>query len=290
MRPYLMARILRATAPIVLLGLTFPAQAQLEWDATEIHHIATDEELAYNASFSFVNAGTTAIEVTETRTSCGCTVAKLTKKTYQPGERGEITATFTYGDRTGGQKKTIHVRTSHPDQANVALTLHVDVPEAVKIEGGWVWWRGKAERHNPKTIRIEVLQDEPIEVELQETRYFDVVLDASEDGRQMEIQVVPKESAPATGNDSLRITTTAKSVRAREILIPLTLLSDRPGNPPVRSSPSASTRRNGMGSNPPSIRRQALKKEGEPESAGDRPEPPIGSAKIVPVQKETDSN
>ncbi len=40
--------------------------------------------------FAFTNAGTTAVEVTDLRTGCGCLKPKLEKRTYAPGEGGEI--------------------------------------------------------------------------------------------------------------------------------------------------------------------------------------------------------
>jgi hypothetical protein len=40
--------------------------------------------------FTFVNAGAQPLTVTDLRASCGCTTPSLPKRTYQPGERGEL--------------------------------------------------------------------------------------------------------------------------------------------------------------------------------------------------------
>ena len=42
-------------------------------------------------SFAFVNEGTTAVEITGARASCGCMTPRLEKKSLQPGERGMLT-------------------------------------------------------------------------------------------------------------------------------------------------------------------------------------------------------
>lgn len=41
-------------------------------------------------AFPFVNRGPDAVEITDTRASCGCLTPRLEKRVYQPGERGEI--------------------------------------------------------------------------------------------------------------------------------------------------------------------------------------------------------
>ena len=40
--------------------------------------------------FKFKNTGTDTLKIGKIHTTCGCTVAKLSKKNYQPGESGAI--------------------------------------------------------------------------------------------------------------------------------------------------------------------------------------------------------
>ena len=62
--------------------------------------------------------------------SCGCTAAQTQKDEVPPGEKGEITATFNIGDRTGTQVKTVTVETDEAANQKTVLTLKADYPAA----------------------------------------------------------------------------------------------------------------------------------------------------------------
>ncbi len=57
------------------------------------------------AHFKFKNTGAEPVKIISVRPSCGSTTAALAKNVVPPNERGEITATFTIGDRSGVQTK-----------------------------------------------------------------------------------------------------------------------------------------------------------------------------------------
>lgn len=47
-----------------------------------------------SAQISFSNTGSEVLEITEIKTSCGCTAANLDKTSYAPGERGQLNITL----------------------------------------------------------------------------------------------------------------------------------------------------------------------------------------------------
>ena len=53
-----------------------------------------------------MNEGQTAVTNESLKPSCGCTTAELEKKTYAPGEKGEVRARFDIGQRVGVQSKS----------------------------------------------------------------------------------------------------------------------------------------------------------------------------------------
>ncbi|MET3874302.1 DUF1573 domain-containing protein [Puniceicoccus vermicola] len=114
-------------------------------------------------AFPFENSGETEVTITEIKSSCGCTTAKLDKKTYAPGESGEITGTFNIGSRQGLQRKTVRLTTDSVAQPQILLTLEVDIPKLVSIEPGMLLWR-KGEVPDVKTLKI--LPNEEMGVEI----------------------------------------------------------------------------------------------------------------------------
>ena len=87
------------------------ALAGLTWNTTEVHLEAASTDKTATGVFPFTNKTANSITITETKSSCGCTTAKLEKKTYAPNESGEIVALFDLGNRVSQQQKTIKVFT-----------------------------------------------------------------------------------------------------------------------------------------------------------------------------------
>jgi hypothetical protein len=92
----------------LLLGTSF-LRAELTWETRRIELTPTPFDTAAEAKFGFINNGTEPATIESAKSSCGCTIPTLMKKTYAPGERGEILAHFNIGDRRGTQLVGIQV-------------------------------------------------------------------------------------------------------------------------------------------------------------------------------------
>jgi hypothetical protein len=79
------------------------------------------------------------VTIKSVKTSCGCTAARLEKKTYGPGEQGEVTARFSFGGRKGAQRKLITVRSD--DGTQQELNLVVVINPGLTISPALVFWR-----------------------------------------------------------------------------------------------------------------------------------------------------
>jgi len=142
-----------------LLGAVFfsafaTAQAQLAWEKTEIelHPKVGDAEAV--ANFKYENKGTKPIRIVSTKSSCGCTVASLKKDEVAPGEKGEVTATFKIGGRTGVQQKSITVETDDASQPMTNLLLKAVIEQPVEIQPTFVFWQA-GEAPKPKTVKVK---------------------------------------------------------------------------------------------------------------------------------------
>src|SRR5204862_3227251 len=125
----------------IFLGV--PAIAELKWEQNtiELHPSAGDKTAV--AHFKYQNTGTAPVRFKSVKASCGCTATQSQKEVVNPGEKGEIVATFNIGDRTGQQMKTVTVQTDDPNpkQATTILTFKATIPQALDIRPAFVYWQ-----------------------------------------------------------------------------------------------------------------------------------------------------
>src|SRR5437588_9962252 len=148
-------RIFAFTLSIFLCAI---ARAELKWEQTavELHPTAGDKEAV--GHFKYQNTGSQPVRFKSVHTSCGCTVAQSQKEEVPPGEKGEITATFKIGDRTGTQLKTVTVNTDDPVNATTVLTLKAVIPQELEINPSFVFWE-QGEAPKSKTIVVRAGKD-----------------------------------------------------------------------------------------------------------------------------------
>ena len=133
-------------ATLAFLLTAQPLHAQLAWQTQHKQATAELGQERVELAFAFENVGGEAVTITDVQPSCGCTTAELIKKTFEPGEKGSITALFEIGDRTGRQSKQIVVRTDSDASAVSTLTLEVLVPELVRVQPSFVQRRKGEQR------------------------------------------------------------------------------------------------------------------------------------------------
>jgi hypothetical protein len=95
-------------------------------------HIRDDHPVSWK--FGFTNGGTVPLTISDVHSSCGCTTTTLAKKTFAPGESGEIDAHFDPVNRQGKEQKTITVKTTEPGTKPAELTILVDVIPRIGVD------------------------------------------------------------------------------------------------------------------------------------------------------------
>ena len=169
-------------------------RAELKWDTTTIKLAPTVFDATAEADFKFVNAGNKAVSIESVQPSCECTVAKLEKKRYAPGERGEILAHFDIGDRKGTQNVTIQI-TIDGQREPVTLSLTVKIPASARIDPASLLW-AIGEPNTPKTVTVEAVAGQPLRVEkvLASNADFDTRLETIREDAEYHIVVTPKST------------------------------------------------------------------------------------------------
>ena len=131
-------RLAAAAVAAILLNVT--GHGALAWDTQRIELTAKPGDKEAVGHFHFSNTGRASVTITSVQPSCGCTTAELDKRTYGPGDAGEIKAVFTLGDRVGEQEKTIYVVTDDASARPVPLMLHVMIPELLLYSPRLLMW------------------------------------------------------------------------------------------------------------------------------------------------------
>jgi len=178
-----------------LLLTTARAELVFEQSTIELHPAIGDEKAV--AHFKYQNKGDKAIAIKNVSTSCGCTAASA-KQSAAPGEKGEVTATFSIGDRIGPQQKLITVQTDDPKNPNTTLTLKVIIPQALELKQALVIWQAN-EAPKPKIIETKAGKDvqlKNVEVMSSSPDFTAKVEPGSAEG-EFKIEVLPKSTDKA---------------------------------------------------------------------------------------------
>lgn len=85
-----------------------------------------------NYEFKFTNTGNALLKIGKIKCTCGCTVARLIKKKYAPGESGALKIMYSVGSRPGSARKTCSVPSNDTKKRTVTLTVKARV--AMKVE------------------------------------------------------------------------------------------------------------------------------------------------------------
>jgi len=139
----------------VSMIISLSARAELKWEQTtiELHPTPADKQAV--GHFKYQNSGKTPVHFKSVHASCGCTTAQTQKDEVPPGEKGEITATFNIGDRTGTQIKTVTVETDEAANQKTVLTLKTVIPQQLEINPTFVFWK-QGDKPDAKTITVKV--------------------------------------------------------------------------------------------------------------------------------------
>ncbi len=137
------------------ISVCFAARAELKFDKTELELHPTPADKQAVGHFTYQNTGKQPVHFKSVKASCGCTAAQTQKDEVPPGEKGEVTATFNIGDRTGTQVKTVTVETDDAANPKTVLTLRTIIPQLLEINPTFVFWK-QGDKPDPKAITVKV--------------------------------------------------------------------------------------------------------------------------------------
>ena len=229
-------RILTFTLSILLC---VGARAELKWEQTTLDlHPAVGDKTAV-AHFKYQNTGTTPVHFKSVKASCGCTTTQSQKEVVNPGEKGEIIATFNIGDRTGQQMKTVNVQTDDPvpAQATTILTLKADIPQSLEIKPAFVYWTS-GEQPKPKKVSIKASKEFPAKniTVKSNSQNFESKVQPGGEG-EWTIEITPKDTSHPMGT-ALVVQTDYPKDAPKSFYVNVQV-TNPPGVPPALRTPLA---------------------------------------------------
>jgi mono/diheme cytochrome c family protein len=124
-----------------------PPIIQAEPQIQDIGHVKTDGHAV--AVFRLVNLGGRSLQISQVEASCGCTVAKLSKKIIPPGQMATLDVNLDTSLKLGRVEKQITVTTNDPKSPQYLLTLLAWVDpnfkghEKIAVKNRLVLFQGK---------------------------------------------------------------------------------------------------------------------------------------------------
>jgi Protein of unknown function (DUF1573) len=214
------------------IAVCFGARAELKFDKTEIelHPAPVDKQAV--GHFTYQNTGKTPVKFKSVKASCGCTAAQTQKDEVKPGEKGEVTATFNIGDRTGTQVKTVTVETDDPAKPSQVLTLRTIIPQQLEISPTFVFWK-QGEKPEPKTITVKVGKEFTVKHIKVTSSTPDFQTKVQEGNGEFKIDVQPKETNTIGGT-----TLTIQPEDSPKVFYATARIT---GEPPAPAAPAAPT-------------------------------------------------
>jgi len=155
------ANFLRLIGILALIPLAQSARAELKWEQTSVDLRPAFNDKQAVAHFKYENVGNTPVHFKSVHASCGCTTAQTQNEQVAPGQKGEITATFNIGGRTGTQVKTVTVQTDDPERSTIVLTLKAVITPLLEFQPTLVYWQN-GEEPKPKIITAKANKDAAI--------------------------------------------------------------------------------------------------------------------------------
>jgi Protein of unknown function (DUF1573) len=151
----------------VALATAGPAKAaarlevdQLDFDFQSIYR---GDEARHD--FELTNNGDTGLQITNVRSSCGCTVPSIEKRNLAPGEKTTLTAVFNSGRFRGSVTKHIYLYSNDEKNPITKLSIHADIKQDLQVSPTSIYFAGlKSGESIQREIEIRNLSGKPVRI------------------------------------------------------------------------------------------------------------------------------
>ena len=115
--------------------------------------------------FKFKNIGDGILNISRIQSTCGCTIPKLKKKEYAPGESGEVKVTYTSPIKEGKiVPKKLYIHSNDPKNKKAPLTIKANVILAVNFNPKKLTLKLKSENQAVEPIIVKSKDGKPFSI------------------------------------------------------------------------------------------------------------------------------
>jgi hypothetical protein len=143
--------------------------------------------------FLIANVGTAPLEISQVRTSCGCTTTQDWDRRIEPGATGRIPIRFDTGSFTGTIQRTVTLVTNDPQQGQLVMQVKAQIWVPVEVTPKTVMFQYEqdASEAETRTVRLVSNLDKPLQFsEVRSTHpSFAVELETVQPGREFALQI-----------------------------------------------------------------------------------------------------
>lgn len=153
--------------------------------------------------FKFKNMGTGKLVINAINTGCGCTVAKLSKQEFEPGE-GDI-VDITYNPKGAGkQQRSIQVSSNDAQQPNMAIVISAQVVPLVEARPNTLQF-GQVSIGETRTVQLVVVsRDADMTITAVESNGPEITVEIAGPEAKPEVMVEPELPGVRVINVTLR--------------------------------------------------------------------------------------
>jgi hypothetical protein len=123
-----------------------------------------DESVSVSNLFVLVNRGTAPLQIGRVTSSCGCTVASVSRRELAPGESATLAARMTLKGRRGPQNKSVTVESNDPRTPALALWINGSVTVEVGLDPMYVNFGSVAPGASPSMAVALLSRDPRVEI------------------------------------------------------------------------------------------------------------------------------
>lgn len=123
-----------------------------------------------SGKIEFMNDGDAVLKISKIETSCGCTMAKLKKMTYLPGEKGTVRITFNTKGYRGPTRKYITFYLTDATPPSVRVTMVVNVHQNIEITPRFVSFKDLKISNMPRESEFTIYNHYPHSVKVRRVK------------------------------------------------------------------------------------------------------------------------
>jgi hypothetical protein len=150
--------------------------------------------------FSFTNVGNKVLEISDVRTSCGCTTATNWQRRVEPGQTGIIPIQFNSANFNGPVTKAVSVTCNDPRQSLWSLRIQGTIKRAVELKPSYVYFNSTTETQTNEVRTVRITNNTDIPMSLAEpvctNRAFALQLITIQPGKEFELRVTTQPPLP----------------------------------------------------------------------------------------------